>query len=251
MASGRSAQQIFELLWGTREPPSRGPKPSLSVDRIVEVAINIADAEGLDGLSMRKIAEQLGVTTMSLYRYVPSKHDLVELMLDAIAYPPPRPEDMPAHWRDALHWWAHQQIAAFSRHPWLNQYAFAHPPFGPNNIQWMECAIQAILRSGLPPSEAMAVLLVLTSYTMGVARLQYSLIRSEAAIGIAYEDMGVVYAQLLEKVVADGRHPGLAEVIVAGGFGEEGPQDNQPEDDFEYGLQFILDGIEGMTRVET
>jgi AcrR family transcriptional regulator len=242
----RSAEQVLELLWGEREPPSRGPKPSLTVEQIVQAGVDIADEEGLPGLSMRKIAERLGRTTMSLYRYVPSKDDLLELMVDAIAAPPPDPSDLPDHWRDALHWWAHQQYDLARRHPWLNQYEFTHPPLGPNSIQWMECAIQAILRSGLPARDAVSVLMVITSYTLGEARQQHSLVQAAPRTGVAYEDIGPVYARVLEKVVAGGRHPGLAAVIAAGGFGDVQDEAQGPTDDFEVGLRFILDGIEAM-----
>lgn len=237
----RDLDSTFELLWGTRQPPSRGPKPSLSVGGIVQAAVEIADADGLDAVSMRRVAEQFGVTTMSLYRYVPSKDDLLELMVDAIAAPAPNLADMPEQWRDGLHWWAHQQFAALRRHPWMTQYAFDHPPMGPNNIQWMECAVQAILKSGLPAEDVIGVLMLITNYTLSETRQQFYLLQAEQATGVSYEDVGRVYARMLEKVVEDGQHPGLAQTITAGAFEGGGP-----EEDFEYGLTFILDGVEAL-----
>src|SRR5689334_25423292 len=74
----------MQLLWGTREPPTRGPKPGLELGGIVAAAIKLADAQGLGELSMRKVAQELGVGTMSLYRYVPGKAELLDLMLDAV-----------------------------------------------------------------------------------------------------------------------------------------------------------------------
>ena len=71
------------LLWGRRERPTRGPKPALDIERIVRAGVEVADAEGLEALSMRKVAGRLGVGTMSLYRYVPSKQELLDLMFDA------------------------------------------------------------------------------------------------------------------------------------------------------------------------
>lgn len=240
----RDLDRTFELLWDTREPPSRGPKRSLSVERIVQAAIDIADAEGLDAVSMRRVAEQFSVTTMSLYRYVPSKDDLLELMVDAIAAPAPDPADMPEQWRDGLHWWAHQQFAVVRRHPWLAQYGFTHPPMGPNNIQWMECAIQAILKSGLSEDDVIGVLMLISNYTQSEARQQFYLIQAEATTGVAYEDVGRVYARILEKVVDDGQHPGLGRIIAAGVFAG----DSGPDEDFEYGLTFILDGVEALIK---
>jgi AcrR family transcriptional regulator len=244
----RDLGRTFELLWDAADPPARGPKRSLSVRKIVDTAIEIADAEGLNAVSMRRVAAQFDVTTMALYRYVPSKDDLLELMIDGIAHPPPEPADLPDHWREALHWWAHQQFAVFRRHPWLNDFSFAHPPMGPNNLQWMECAIQAILRSGIPEEEVIGVLMLLTNFAMAEARQQRGLIMAEAATGISYEEVGRVYGRMLEKVVTDGRHPGLTRLIEAGVFSDPALSGAGPDDDFEYGLTFVLDGIEAMVK---
>ena len=77
-------RRSLDLLWGDAPRPSRGPKPGLDVATIVAAAIALADADGLDGLSMRRVAERLGVGTMSLYTYVPSKAELLDLMLDTV-----------------------------------------------------------------------------------------------------------------------------------------------------------------------
>src|ERR1700729_1512024 len=81
----------LDLLWGTRDRPRRGPRPSLSLDRIVAEAIALADEEGLANLSMQHLAERLGCAKMALYRYVPGKSELVALMVDAALGDPPEP----------------------------------------------------------------------------------------------------------------------------------------------------------------
>src|SRR3984957_4776793 len=81
----------LDLLWGTRDRPRRGPRPSLSLDRIVAAAISLADEEGLANLSMQRLAERLGCAKMALYRYVPGKSELVALMVDAALGDPPEP----------------------------------------------------------------------------------------------------------------------------------------------------------------
>lgn len=245
MATERNVQRTFELLWGTREPPSRGPKPSLSVDRIVEVAIEIADAEGLPNLSMRKVADRLGVTSMSLYRYIPSKDDLLELMLDMIAAPPPDPAQLPPHWRDALHWWATQNMSAYRRHPWLAQYPISHPPFGPNNLWWMECALRAMDGTGLTEQDMLAALIILTGYVRTEAQQQLALAEAAPHTGIGPQEWIPVYGEMLQRVIEDGQHPALAKVVAAGVFSE--PSEG-PDEDFEFGLTFILDGIEALIK---
>lgn len=245
MADKSNAQRTFELLWGLREQPTRGPKPSLSVEQIVHVAIEIADADGLDAVSMRRVAEKLDVTTMSLYRYVPSKNDLLELMLDAIAAPGPDLSDMPGHWRDALHWWARQNMAAFRQHPWLVHFPFSHPPFGPYNIRWMEAALRAMEGSGLTPDNMIWVLILLSGYVRSEAAQELALIEGARVTGVEPQEWGRVYAEMLRKIVVDGEHPALARVVSAGVF--DAP-DQGPDEDFEYGLTFILDGIEALIK---
>ena len=95
--------RTLELLWETGRRPSRGPKPTLTLDRIVEAAIRVADTEGLEGLSMRRVAAELGTGTMSLYRYVPGKGELLDLMLDRVQRPSENPADLGDDgWRTAL-----------------------------------------------------------------------------------------------------------------------------------------------------
>ena len=98
-SGGGDPERSIELLWGLREPPGRGPKPRLTVAKITRSAIELADTEGLTALSMRRVAERLGVSTMSLYTYVPGKAELIDLMLDTVYGETARPDDPPASWR--------------------------------------------------------------------------------------------------------------------------------------------------------
>src|ERR1700733_7935915 len=115
-----AAPTALDLLWGTRDRPRRGPRPSLSLERIVAEAVSLADAEGLANLSMQHLAERLGCAKMALYRYVPGKSELVALMVDAALGDPPEapPETSPTsptgrtpvagerQWRTVLRLWA-------------------------------------------------------------------------------------------------------------------------------------------------
>ena len=243
MAGKSSAQRTFELLWGMREQPTRGPKPSLSVGQIVQAAIEIADSNGLEAVSMRKVAEGFGVTTMSLYRYVPSKNDLLELMLDAIAAPGPDPSKTPGHWRAALHWWARQNLDVLRRHPWLVRIPLSHPPFGPNNINWMESALRAMEGTALGPEQRMWVLILLSGYVRTQAAQELAFQEGARITGVEPEEWSRVYAEMLRKVVEEGEHPALARIVESGVF--DVPVQG-PDEDFEYGLTLLLDGIEAM-----
>src|SRR5277367_3052055 len=130
-----AAPTALDLLWGTRDRPRRGPRPSLSLDRIVAEAISLADAEGLANLSMQHLAERLGCAKMALYRYVPGKSELVALMVDAALGDPPEapPQTTQAgrttrsaqtrapgerQWRTVLRLWATTINARYRLHPW-------------------------------------------------------------------------------------------------------------------------------------
>src|SRR5215472_17170396 len=109
--------------WGVRGRPHKGPKPGLSLERIVAAAVQVADAEGLAAVSMSRVAAELGAAPMSLYRHVSAKDELLTLMLDA-AYGPypaqPQPEAGPEPgWRAGLSKWAWAMRAATQRHPWV------------------------------------------------------------------------------------------------------------------------------------
>ena len=118
-SGGGDAVRSLELLWGARKRPSRGPKPGLSLDQIVRAAIELADGEGLSALSMQRVAGKLGFTTMSLYRYVPSKAELLDLMLDTVAGELPLVDDVPGGWRAKLEAAALADWALYHRHPWF------------------------------------------------------------------------------------------------------------------------------------
>ncbi|HEY5984788.1 MAG TPA: helix-turn-helix domain-containing protein, partial [Streptosporangiaceae bacterium] len=109
----------LDLLWGRRERGRRGPKPGLSLDAIVEAAIRLADAEGLDAVSMARVAGELGFTTMSLYRYITSKDELLQLMWNASALGAEQLVLDGQGWRPRLRQWAMVQREMIDRHPWI------------------------------------------------------------------------------------------------------------------------------------
>ncbi|NED94263.1 TetR/AcrR family transcriptional regulator [Phytoactinopolyspora alkaliphila] len=237
--------RMLELLWGTTEPPTRGPKPGLSVAKIVETAVRIADEEGLAAVSMRRVAEELGFTTMSLYRYVSSKDDLLELMQDAAAVPSPDIDfdAVPDHWRDAAKWWASNNLVMFRRHPWFMDIPLSGPPMGPNQVRWMERFLRALEPTGLSPGEKMGILTLISTYALSAGRLEHSLTQAASKTGVEPDAWDPLYGEMLAKVIDPVEFPALTEVLQSGIF--SGPADSPP-DEIAFGLEVILDGVEAL-----
>jgi AcrR family transcriptional regulator len=230
------------LLWGAHVRPSRGPRPTLSLDHIVQTAVDIADSEGLAALSMQRLAHALGVGTMSLYRYVPGKSELVSLMLDAVIGEPPRLD--PRHWRRALRRWANGNRDIFLGHPWTFSVVAGPRVLGPNETAWAEAALRAVSRTGLPPGTMLEVVFLLNSYVRGAVQL---------AVGQGPgDDTGTGPSFDLRVVQETGqqdRFPLLTGLLNAFASGDQAPPGD--DDQFDFGLQRVLDGIEALVQSET
>ena len=148
---GDDGSSSLALLWGTRARPARGPKPVLTLDAIVRAATEVADADGIGALTMTRVAERLDVTTMAIYRYVPRKEELVDLMNDHALGPPPSAEA--GTWRGEMARWARASLSRFQRRPWLLETATRRVPIGPNWLGWLDAGLRALEHSGLPPHE--------------------------------------------------------------------------------------------------
>lgn len=249
----------LDLLWRVREPQTRGPKPGLSVDQIVATAVEIADAEGVATLSMRRVAEPLGFTTMSLYRYVPGKNELLELMAEAAVDPPSAAAESGASGRVALESWARQLWSAYRRHPWLLNMPVSGPPMGPKGLAWLDSGLAATTRMGLSQGPAIGAVLTLMAYVRGQAQLAISLTTVARNTGIGYEEWGPLYAEVLDRFVTAEEYPTLAAVAASGALtggmgstdspepggagGADGDID-EADRDFEFGMQRVLDGIQ-------
>lgn len=225
----------LDLLWGLRERGQRGPKPGLDVDSIVRAAIAVADAEGLAAVSMSRVASELGFTTMSLYRHVANKDELLTLMWNASAEGAPEIEG--TDWRERLESWSVQQYELLQRRSWVLDMPMAAPPAGPNSIAWVEQAIRSMDGTGLSESEKFGALAVLTSYVLNEARMAHAE-RKELASGGAIVD----YAAVLRAVVDDETYPAVYRAAHSGELDDPEEGSGQYES-FLLGLRFILDGI--------
>ncbi|WP_200306597.1 TetR/AcrR family transcriptional regulator [Streptomyces adelaidensis] len=229
--------RTMHLLWDTGPRPSRGPKPGLTLDRIVEAAVQVADAEGLDGVSMRRVATELGTGTMSLYRYVPGKAELLDLMLDRVQRTSQNPADLgDGGWRSALEAMGHATLALYRRHPWLLRVNQSRPILGPSALDGMEKVLSRIKSMGLTDPELISVIIAVDGYVVGAARTQLYAQEAERRTGLTDTEFWQAQAPVLGELMASGRYPllaGLSEDAFATDF-----------DHFEFGLQRILDGLE-------
>lgn len=234
------------LLWGLRDAPRRGPKAQLTVSDIVRAAVAVADADGLDAVSMARVASELGNATMAIYRHVRSKDELLTLMVDAaVETPPPLPE---GDWRAAILAWSKAIIAVARRHPWYAQIPTRRPPIGPNNLAWFDSALGALEPTRLDPGERVRVVMGLITYVQGHVRLGFELSAGHAADPGAF---GSRFGALLATVVDPRQMPALGAVVATGVFDEDLTTgfEEDIDADFTYGLNIYLDGIAARIEV--
>lgn len=248
MHSGGDPARSMALLWGSQRPArTRGRQPALTIRQITQAAIEAADAEGLDALSMRRVAERLGVGTMSLYTYVPGKAELIDLMLDAIyletsAGPPPA-----ASWRDRLEHVARDNWERARRHPWMLQAATnSRPPLGPGLIAKYERELETVEGLGLTDIEMDAVVALVNDYVHGAARGAVDAVSIRQDTGIDDETWWAAAAPWLAKVFDPSRYPIAARVGAAAGERHRSAYD--PGYAFEFGLRRVLDGISALIK---
>jgi AcrR family transcriptional regulator len=175
----------LDLLWGRRERGKRGPRPGLSAQAIVDAAVRIADAEGLEAISMARVASKLGFTTMSLYRYVASKDELLQLMFNASALGAESLVLEGDDWRSRLRAWAIIQRDMLDLHPWITQMSMPAPPLAPNSLHFVERGLEALDGTGLADAEKIRVIGLLASYTLSEARMANDAARAAAALAKA------------------------------------------------------------------
>ncbi|WP_040783657.1 TetR/AcrR family transcriptional regulator [Nocardia pneumoniae] len=228
---------VARLLWSGKQPSGRGPRPGLSLDRIVGAAVTIADTEGIGVLSMQRVAGELGAATMSLYRHVPSKDDLVALMLDATMS---EPLDLPRNdWRAALDLWARRTRELYLSHPWVLAVGASNRWMGPNEAAWGDAAMSALLDAGLPQTVVGEAVLSVSAFVSGVARLEVDPTLGRGAAGHIGPALD---PEVIHRYGQPERYPAMLAMLAAG------PEDHRDsrsvaEGVFEFGLGKLLDGI--------
>ncbi len=235
-------RRSIALLWGAGGAGRRGPKPSRSVDEVVEAAVALADGEGLQGLSMRRVAEALGLSPMSLYTYVPSKAELVDLMLDRVAGECAEAGPEPTGWRGKLERMARQQWAMAQRHPWLLQADLHRAAIGPNILDRVEATLTAFEALDLSDLEIHQLNTLISDYVRGAVRAALNAREAEQRSGISTADWRALNATLLKDFLDPARYPMTTRVTEA--WKGSAPAEAAPLMNFEFGLQRVLDGME-------
>ena len=230
--------------WGVRERPHKGPRPGLSLGRIVDAAVRVADAEGLDALSMSRVAAELGTAPMSLYRHVSAKEELLTLMVDAAWGPvsdvPASDEPAPGEgWRAGLSRWAWALRAGARRHPWGVRIPLNGLPIMPNEVAWFENALACMAGTGLSEARKASVIMLLAGYVRTLATTEADIAAAIRASGLAPSQWMAADPRMLAELADPARFPALARFIAAGVFEAE----DGPDDEFIFGLDRILDGV--------
>jgi len=228
-------------MWGREAASRHGPRPSLDLARILEAAIGIADREGLEGVRMSSVAAEVGMATMSLYRYVGSKDELLALMADNAAPEPPALDGRP--WRDYLADWTRANRDFLLDRPWLLQIPRNTPPVGPGTLRWLDRALAALAGTGLDLGERINIASTLTGYATSQASLVQSMATGRPTTGGDDRIIGLAdYSDILGQVLDPADHPELAAAVHAGAFGAA--EEWIDEADFIFGLDLLLDGIQ-------
>jgi AcrR family transcriptional regulator len=253
MSAGGEESDAALPVWAKTQPRRRGSRagpshadgparearrrPALSRDAIVDAAVAIADTEGLEAASIRRVAGELGARPMSLYTYIDTKEDLLTLMSDRVKGEVLFGADMPGGWRNALAAIAGRTRAVILRHPWLTCHSAHNADVGPNGLRHVEECLAAITDLGLSPLDAAEVLFAVDRYVMGHVSFEVPdrIAGPERAAARPY----------LESLLATGEFPRLAQLAAAGMalMTEHSRAEPQYEQQFERGLNWLLDGI--------
>lgn len=234
----------LDLLWGRRERGKRGPRPGLSPDAIVAAAVRIADTEGLEAVSMARVAHELGFTTMSLYRHVASKEELLQLMWDASTFGAEELVLEGDGWRPRLRMWAVIQWEVLGRHPWITQMPMAAPPAGPNSLLFVERALESLDGTGLADSAKMRVIGLLSSYSLSEARMAHDAARARAqAQAAGVTQASPTFEAVLRELVDEKTYPRLHRLAWAG---DSASEDSGEFEEYLNGVDIILDGVQAL-----
>jgi len=231
----------LERLW-RRDETERQARLGLTLERVVQSGIELADNDGLAAVSMKRVAERLGFTTMAVYRYVASKDELLLQMQDTVWMPPDGLDAPATDWRADLARWTRAQYDIMQRHPWLNDVRLIERVGTPSQLTWIDLGLRVLTGTPLSEYQKTAILLLLAGYVGDQARM--AAVAVEATRQGAFErpeQATEAFGELLRTVVTPDRFPALHAAVLGGAFA---PRDDPLYASFDFGLDLMLDGID-------
>ncbi len=232
MAEGQEATPA--LVWTRERPSPRRQAPS--VEQIVARAITIADTEGLDALSMRRVAGDLGSGTASLYRYVTNRDELLDLMIDTVRGEGEQSTPT-GDWRADLTSIAHAMRAGLLRHPWLAGELTGRPTLGPNSLRATETALAAAMARTDDITLATRIVDTVRAYVFGAVATELADSHAHRRSGLTKDQWQASVAPYMRQIIDSGDYPLLARRVVEA-------EPDSAADRFEFGLACVLDGVD-------
>ncbi|WP_309127549.1 TetR/AcrR family transcriptional regulator [Microbacterium sp.] len=224
------------LAWGVAANPQRGPKREMSVERIVDAAVELADADGLGAVSMAAVAAKLGFTPMSLYRYVSAKDDLLLLMQEQATGLPPEEHREHEGWRDRLRALFEAQVLIYLRHPWILSLPITGSPITPNSSAWIDAGLEALAATPLSETERLATALAMTGHARWYGMVLAGYADQARTKGLSADEVSAEEAALFDRVIVAEEFPHLRRAIDAGVF-------TAADDPFRFAMERLLDGV--------
>jgi len=220
------------LVWAKERRSPRRQAPS--VEQIVRTAIALADTEGLPALSMRRVAADLGSGTASLYRYVASRDELLDLMIDEVKGA--ERTELTGDWRADLASVAHQVRATLLRHPWLSGEIPGRPALGTNSLRRHEAALAAAAQLSGDITFAAGAVDVVLAYVFGTVTQELAELQAQRRSGLTKEQWQASVGPYIREVIESGEYPQFSRRVIEG-------EDRTAAEVFAFGLDCVLDGI--------
>lgn len=228
-AQAAQAPRWVTTAWREAHTDQHDEETGLTAAKIVAAAIELADEDGIAGLSIRKLAGRLGAGTMAAYRHIESRDDLVILMVDAALGTPPASILEPDAWAERTRRWSVQISKRYARHPWLTDAPIDGLVVTPNRALWLEYILQALEKTGLTLRELLDAALLIDGHARSVAGLT-------RAVDLQDPSRDVM-PPWLDSVLTEDRFPMLSQVV------EHGALETASARDLDFGLERIIAGI--------
>ncbi len=236
--------RTLELMWGRAPAGKRGPKSRTSVAELVAAAVAIADAEGIEAVSTRRVAEAVGISPMSFYTHIPDKAVLLDLMLDAVATGPEAgqepPKFRPEDWRANVTMVARSFRAFYLAHPWALQIGTHRPALGPNTVRAYDTFLSAFDGLGLTEIEMDFSVILVANYVHGAVRDVVRASMVKAQTGMSDDEWWYTIEPFMQTLDFS-PYPVASRVgaVVGELYGL-----GNPDLAFDFGLEIILDGLD-------